>query len=76
MAMARYDVIKAQTTAGMVHMMEDRKYADIEVNLMPSYVIVPATGELRKYVLCCSRVQLHTKFQMNVIYMLDLWYLH
>ncbi|KAK3690734.1 hypothetical protein RRG08_061173 [Elysia crispata] len=47
MAMARYDVIKAQTTAGMVHMMEDRKYADIEVNLMPSYVIVPATGELR-----------------------------
>ena len=48
MAMARYDVIKAQTTAGMLHMMDERKYADIEVNLMPSYIIVPATGELRK----------------------------
>ncbi|GFS18417.1 vacuolar protein sorting-associated protein 13C [Elysia marginata] len=47
-AMARYDIIKAQTTAGMMHMMDERKYADIEVNLMPSYIIVPATGELRK----------------------------
>ncbi|GFS12526.1 vacuolar protein sorting-associated protein 13A [Elysia marginata] len=32
-AMARYDIIKAQTTASMVHMMDERKYADIEGRL-------------------------------------------
>lgn len=48
--MAKYDDIKTQTAAGVAHMMSERKYADIDVLLMPSYVIVPETGELKKYV--------------------------
>ncbi|BFZ13595.1 hypothetical protein BsWGS_16634 [Bradybaena similaris] len=47
-AMAKYDEIISQTTAGVIYMMSERKYADIEVHLMPSYIIVPETGELKK----------------------------
>ncbi|CAL1529954.1 unnamed protein product, partial [Lymnaea stagnalis] len=47
-AMAKYDDIKSQTAAGVMFMVEQRKYTDIDVHLMPSYIIVPETGELKK----------------------------
>ena len=47
-AMAKYNVIRTQTTAGLMHAMEERKYTDIDIHLMPSYIIIPATGQLRK----------------------------
>ncbi|XP_055872705.1 intermembrane lipid transfer protein VPS13C-like isoform X9 [Biomphalaria glabrata] len=47
-AMAKYDDIKAQTAAGVMYLAEQRKYADIDIMMMPSYIIVPETGEFRK----------------------------
>ena len=48
--MAKYNVIKSQTASGMIHALEERKYTDIDIHLMPSYVILPATGRVQKYV--------------------------
>ncbi|XP_059141648.1 intermembrane lipid transfer protein VPS13A-like [Physella acuta] len=47
-AMSKYDDIKAQTSAGVMYMVNQRKYADIDIHLMPSYIIVPETGEIKK----------------------------
>ncbi|BFZ25790.1 hypothetical protein BsWGS_28827 [Bradybaena similaris] len=66
-AMAKYDDIKTQTAAGVAHMMSERKYADIDVLLMPSYVIVPETGELKKDVnmLLLNLGSLHVSSEKN-----------
>ncbi|ELU14385.1 hypothetical protein CAPTEDRAFT_224867 [Capitella teleta] len=47
-AMEKMEDIKEQTTAGLQYAIEQRKYTEITVNLMPTHIIVPEKGVLKK----------------------------
>lgn len=49
-AMAKFDEIKEQSSAGIQHAIESHKYTDINVHLMSSYVIIPEGGIMRENV--------------------------
>lgn len=46
--MEKMEDIKEQTTAGLQYAIEQRKYTEITVNLMPTHIIVPEKGVLKK----------------------------
>ncbi|XP_025082320.1 vacuolar protein sorting-associated protein 13A-like isoform X2 [Pomacea canaliculata] len=54
-AMSKFDEIKEQSTAGIQHALQQHKYTDIGVDLMPSIIIVPEGGlmknDVRKLIL-------------------------
>ncbi len=47
-AMAKFDEIKEQTATGLQHVIEQHKYTDINIDLKPSYVIIPHGGVYKK----------------------------
>ncbi|KAK6178554.1 hypothetical protein SNE40_013319 [Patella caerulea] len=47
-AMAKFDEIKEQSTAGLQHAIEQRKYTEISVDVMSSYVMVPEGGFMKE----------------------------
>ncbi|ESO95114.1 hypothetical protein LOTGIDRAFT_160876 [Lottia gigantea] len=51
-AMAKFDEIKEQSTAGLQHAIDQRKYTEINVNLMSSYVMIPHGGFMKSGVKC------------------------
>ena len=46
--MAKFEDIKETTATGMAHTIEKHKYTDIDINLEPTYVIVPEKGVYKK----------------------------
>lgn len=46
--MSKFDEIKEQSTAGIQHALQQHKYTDIGVDLMPSIIIVPEGGLMKK----------------------------
>ncbi len=46
--MAKFDEIKEQTATGLQHVIEQHKYTDINIDLKPSYVIIPHGGVYKK----------------------------
>ena len=42
--MAKFDELKEQTATGLQHAIDQHKYTDIDVDLQPTYVMVPQTG--------------------------------
>ena len=43
-AYAKLEEIKEQTAAGLQHMIDQHKYADIDIYVQPTYLLVPDNG--------------------------------
>ncbi|CAH1789713.1 unnamed protein product [Owenia fusiformis] len=46
-AMSKFDEIKEQTTTGLAHAIDIHKYTDVNIDLKPSYILIPQDGYYR-----------------------------
>lgn len=54
-AWEKYEEIKEQTATTMKHVMNERKYMQVNIDLKPSRILLPHSGIYKEYVLYLVR---------------------